>query len=280
MHKAAEKIAALRRAAAAAPEYAAIIPFFIELFSFIEKNGHRTGITVRNGAEHRKEKLANGFHLVSPDCLEVDYLACATFLHDTIGVLKRTGRDGSGDLQKISAAIDDDRLDLTALFTAILERNRRYLDDSAKSVDIPPPLLEYVLEIPLKTSLELFAASVSQGDVSSWHESNCPVCGSRAGMAELTGEEGKRYLSCSTCSFSWPFKRLACPFCGSDSAEDLSYFLAGEGATRVDTCSSCSRYIKTRDSRNGNTDVPLDVEDILTIHLDLLASREGFERGK
>lgn len=280
MRNASEKIAALRRAAATSAEYAGIIPFFIELFSFLDKNGHRTGITVRNCTGHSREKLANGFHLVSSDCLEVDYLACATFLHDTIGVLKRAGRDGSDDLEKISAAIDDDRLDLTALFTAILERNRRYLDDAAKGMDIPPPLLEYVLEIPLKTSLQLFAASVSREEVSEWQESNCPLCGSRAGMAELTGEEGKRFLSCSTCSFSWPFKRLACPFCGNDSAEKLSYFVAGEGATRVDTCSSCSRYIKTRDSRNANADVPLDVEDILTIHLDLLASREGFERGK
>jgi len=53
-----------------------------------------------------------------------------------------------------------------------------------------------------------------------------------------------------------------------------------EGATRVDTCQACSRYIKTRDSRKGGVDVPLEVEDLLTIHLDLLASREGFERGK
>lgn len=87
-------------------------------------------------------------------------------------------------------------------------------------------------------------------------------------------------LSCSACSFSWQFKRLACAYCGSDDPEKLSYFTAGDGATRVDTCKACSRYIKTRDSRKGNSDVPLEIEDLLTIHLDLLASREGFERGK
>jgi FdhE protein len=48
----------------------------------------------------------------------------------------------------------------------------------------------------------------------------------------------------------------------------------------VDSCKACSRYIKTRDSRKGNADVPLDVEDLLTMHLDLLATREGLERGK
>jgi FdhE protein len=31
-------------------------------------------------------------------------------------------------------------------------------------------------------------------------------------------------------------------------------------------------------ARKGGQDVPLEVEDLLTIHLDLLATREGFER--
>jgi len=99
-------------------------------------------------------------------------------------------------------------------------------------------------------------------------------------MAELTGEEGHRRLCCSSCFYTWPFKRIKCPSCGCEDAEKLSYFTAGEGPTRVDTCTACSRYIKTRDTRKGGQDVPLEVEDLLTIHLDLLASREGFERGK
>jgi FdhE protein len=145
---------------------------------------------------------------------------------------------------------------------------------------VPSPLLEYVCEIALKTALEHFSEGVAPDVSDGWQEGYCPVCGSRAGMAELSGEEGKRSLFCSACTFRWAFKRLQCPFCGNDEVETLSYFVAGEGATRVDTCTVCSRYIKTRDSRKGNADVPLDVEDLLTIHLDLLAAREGFERGK
>jgi hypothetical protein len=30
----------------------------------------------------------------------------------------------------------------------------------------------------------------------------------------------------------------------------------------------------------GNADVPLEAEDLATLHLDLLAGKEGFERGK
>ena len=99
-------------------------------------------------------------------------------------------------------------------------------------------------------------------------------------MDELSGEEGRRFLSCSGCFFKWPYKRLKCPYCGNEDPESLSYFTAGDGPTRVGVCRKCSRYIKTRDSRKGNADVPLEVEDLATLHLDLLAAKEGFERGK
>lgn len=65
------------------------------------------------------------------------------------------------------------------------------------------------------------------------------------------------------------WKEGYCPVCGSRAGMD-----------EVGVCRKCSRYIKTRDSRKGNADVPLEAEDLATIHLDLLAGKEGFERGK
>ena len=116
--------------------------------------------------------------------------------------------------------------------------------------------------------------------VDGWKEGYCPVCGSRAGMAELSGDEGKRRLSCSACFFQWPYPRIQCPYCGNADPETLSYFTAGDGPTRVGVCRKCSRYLKTRDARLGNADVPMEAEDLVTLHLDLLAGKEGFERGK
>lgn len=97
---------------------------------------------------------------------------------------------------------------------------------------------------------------------------------------EHGGEEGRRYLSCSACFFKWPYKRLKCPYCGNEDPDLLTYFEAGEEPTRVGVCRKCARYIKTRDSRKGHGDIPLEIEDLATLHLDLLAGKEGFERGK
>lgn len=275
-----DKIRSLLHAATMAPEYTEIMPFFIELYRYLEKRGGESGITLRIPENWVKEQIANGFPLVSPDSVQVDRQTCVEFLGGVIELLGRIGREGGEDLAKIDSALRDGRLDPAPLFSGILERRRSVIEDAARALEVAAPLLEYILEIPLKDALEQFAAGIDAAPFGEWKENLCPVCGSRAGMAELVGEEGKRFLCCSTCTFRWPFKRLQCPFCDNAETDNLSYFTAGEGATRVDTCKACSRYIKTRDSRSGNGDLPLELEDLLTIHLDLLAVKEGFERGK
>jgi len=280
MHSYRSKIESLQKAAVVSPEYGAIIPLFVELFRYLDRMADHTGITVTVPQERMKENLEHGFPLISAADLSIDAAACSTFLSGAIELLGRASNEGADELSRIEAAINDGTLDPGALFRAILERRRSVVDEAAISVDVPAPLLEYIFEIPLKAFLEIFAEGISSDGLEGWTEGFCPVCGSRAGMAEFAGEEGKRFLSCSACSFRWLYKRVQCPYCGIEDVDKLSYFIAGEGVIRVDTCKACSRYIKTRDSRKGNADVPLDVDDLLTIHLDLLAAKEGFERGK
>ncbi|MBL0226141.1 MAG: formate dehydrogenase accessory protein FdhE [Geobacteraceae bacterium] len=274
------KIACLSDAAKTSPEYAGIVPLFVELFRYLEKDGRDSGITFKISRTSQTERVQGGFPLLSADDLIVDLPVCRRFLKGAIDVLKRMGSAGDEGLVAIVAALDSEAINLPAVFRSILERNRSVIDDASEGIDVPAPLLEYICELPLKNALEQFACGVTAEEFEGWQESYCPVCGSRAGMAELSGEEGRRSLCCSACTFRWPFKRIQCPFCGNEDVEKLSYFTAGEGATRVDTCKACSRYIKTRDARKGNSDIPLDVEDLLTMHLDLLAAREGLERGK
>ncbi|GAM09612.1 hypothetical protein OR1_01892 [Geobacter sp. OR-1] len=275
-----DKLAALRKAAGMAPEYADILPLFTALFDYAQVVGGRTGISVDTSGVNRSERIASGFPLVTAAELRMDRADLGSFLQGVVSVLRQHGKENTELLDQFTRALASGMLDPCPLILAVLERRRAPLDEAAAALGLPAPLLEYLIEIPIKISLELHSDTVPPDAVSDWHEAFCPICGSRPGMAELSGEEGRRLLSCSTCFFKWPFKRLNCPSCGSEDTEKLSYFTVGEGATRVDTCKACSRYIKTRDSRKGNSDVPLEIEDLLTIHLDLLASREGYERGK
>ncbi|MBI5483270.1 MAG: formate dehydrogenase accessory protein FdhE [Deltaproteobacteria bacterium] len=274
------KIFSLRQAAESSSEYAAITPLFIAVYEYIKGKEEMTGISIDLSGVMQAERTVKGFPMISPIDLSIERDTLVTFLLGIVSVLKQHGKEGDASLERVDRALSSGEIDPKPLLQAILERRRGPLDEAAMKIDVPPPLVEYIFEIPLKTALEQYAAGIPVDSFTDWQENICPVCGSRPGMAELAGEEGRRHLSCSTCSFTWPFKRMKCPSCGNEDAEKLSYFTAGEGATRVDTCRACSRYIKTRDSRKGACDVPLEVEDLLTIHLDLLASREGFERGK
>lgn len=273
------KIECLKSAAEKTPEYADIVPLFIEVYRYLDTAGSATGISINIQDDHKK-RLDAGFPTLSPTDVMADSRVCGSFLAGAVDVFQAIGRDGDEELANIKKTIDKKGFDYEIIFRGILERNRSVIDEAAAVAGVSSPLLEYLFEIPLKYALEQVAATLPREPFEGWEEGYCPVCGSRPGMAEFQGEEGRRILCCSTCNFKWKFKRLQCPFCNNSDPEKLSYITAGDAITRIDTCKGCSRYIKTRDSRKSESEVPLDIEDLLTLHLDLLASKEGLERGK
>ena len=280
MGRTAEKIAHLEKTSIERPEYREVLLPFLSIFAYVQGKEAATGIRFAVPAGNGAERVRGGLPLVSPECLSVDRDSAALFLSGLLGVLRRVGREGKDGLDRIGRALGEGTLDLDALYPAFLARQRDVVDAAARSLDVPAPLLAFVLEVPLKTALEEVSGGVDPACFEGWKEAYCPVCGSRAGMDEIAGEEGKRHLSCSACFFRWPWPRIRCPYCGNDDPDTVSYFTAGEGPVRVGTCRKCSRYIKTRDSRVGHASVPMEAEDLTTLHLDLLAGREGFERGR
>jgi FdhE protein len=109
----------------------------------------------------------------------------------------------------------------------------------------------------------------------------CRMCGSPPTLAKLRREDGRRILYCGLCGTSWEFTRLACPWCETADREALNLLRLSEGDPRwIETCESCRGYIKTVDERKlplGETIIPV-VEETATLHLDLLAEREGYIR--
>jgi len=151
-----------------------------------------------------------------------------------------------------SAAFGEDVIDLVDLF----------LEESLR------PAMENVVKKYGKRVAEL-----------GWSEGYCPICGREPKIGEIKGkdEEGRRYLFCNQCGFEWHFKRIVCPFCGNDEQQELAFFtIEGDERYRVDVCNVCKRYIKMVDFRETKEEANLDVEDIATLHLDVLANEEGY----
>ena len=140
-------------------------------------------------------------------------------------------------------------------------------------------LVELFIEESLRPSLENFAEKY--GDTirnSGWKEGYCPICGKEPKIGEIRGDEAGRFLFCNQCGLEWSYNSIKCPFCGNEEQQTLAYFtVEGDEKYRVDVCNVCKRYVKMVDFRDSGEKANLDVEDIATLHLDMLASEEGYD---
>jgi len=109
----------------------------------------------------------------------------------------------------------------------------------------------------------------------------CPMCGAPSVLAILRREDGKRLLYCAMCGQRWAVSRIMCPFCGNRDQESLGLLVPSPGDARwIEMCGACKRYIKTVDERKlpGTDGVVPVVEETISLHLDMLAEREGYVR--
>ncbi len=140
-------------------------------------------------------------------------------------------------------------------------------------------LVDLFLEESLRPALEKVAEKYGKIITETgWAEGYCPICGKEPKIGEIREEEGRRFLFCTQCGYEWRFGRIKCPFCGNEEQQTLAYFtIEGEEKYRVDVCHECKRYIKIVDFRESKEEANLDVEDIATLHLDMLANEEGYD---
>jgi FdhE protein len=110
-----------------------------------------------------------------------------------------------------------------------------------------------------------------------WRRGKCPICGSEPMIARLIKDDGRRFLACSLCRTEWAFDRLRCPFCEHGGPPKVRHFTADDDeAHRVECCDICRRYLKVVDERVVGHQTSPSVEDIITVHLDLLAREHGY----
>jgi len=112
---------------------------------------------------------------------------------------------------------------------------------------------------------------------SSWQKGFCPVCGSAPLIGMFRSEDGLWLLECSLCHTLWNVQRARCPFCEGSSGSLEYIYIEGDPGRRVQYCESCKAYVKTVDLRESQREVLLPLEDIVTVELDVAASREGLK---
>jgi FdhE protein len=82
------------------------------------------------------------------------------------------------------------------------------------------------------------------------------------------------------CGADWPYPRLQCAFCATEDYKQLGYIsIAGEeDKYRLQTCDKCRGYLKVVVTFDPTPIDQLSIEDLATLHLDLIAGEREFTR--
>jgi FdhE protein len=221
-------------------------------------------------------KTAGGLPLVDFSSLRCDLAEPKAYFLALLGIAEKRN---PGETEEMARKIQEGEILFHDLihesFTPPPDEERMTDDEGEAAFD----LVELFIEESLRPALEQVVAR--HGDAiakAGWSEGYCPICGREPKIGEIRGEEETRYLFCNQCGFEWSFPRIRCPFCGNEEQQTLAYFtIEGDEQYRVDVCNACKRYIKIVDFRETNRKADMDVEDIATLHLDMLANDEGYD---
>ena len=225
-----------------------------------------------------KIKVKEGFPLFSREDLPLDLKAASSLFKRLLEHLSSKKRKDKEALEKALSKAQVNSGWLTNLITAFLSRDETVVTSMAKEVNLEPMVIKFLTHISLKPSLNTLKESAGEKiEKDGWNYGYCPLCGSYPDMAYL-GDQGKRFLHCELCGYEWAYPRLKCPFCKNDQPKKLGYFVSEEEeGFRVDFCKKCRRYIKTLDMRVIEQPAPLELENLITLHLDMLAHEQGFK---
>ncbi len=225
-----------------------------------------------------KELLAKeGFPMLEKKDFPIDIEASCTLFQSLCRIGKDANPYMAEQLRKIEEAIDNERIDPKELLKPGVKEQR--IEQISNKFGLDKKVLLFLIQSSIRPSIKAGVKQlVNELETETWLKGFCPICGSLPYLSLLKEEVGKRFLLCSYCGYQWRIERLVCPFCGNKEQESLQYFHAeGEEAHRIDLCDKCHQYIKTIDLRKIEVIDPI-LEDLATLHLDILASQKGYKR--
>jgi FdhE protein len=226
------------------------------------------------------KKMEGGLPLIDFTGKEYDLTRPKEYFNSLISIAEKRMPEVAQNIIDIvkSKQFDWEKMIRSSFNCKVEEMNAQELLAGRESED-NIDLIDLFTEESLRPEMEIIAEKYGEAvEKSKWSEGYCPICGKEPKIGEIRdGEEGKRYLFCHQCGFKWHFHRIKCPFCGNEEQHSLAYFeVEGEERYRVDVCNKCRRYIKTVELPKSSEEPNLDVEDIATLHLDMIAYDEGY----
>ncbi|MBO8127671.1 MAG: formate dehydrogenase accessory protein FdhE [Peptococcaceae bacterium] len=193
-------------------------------------------------------------------------------------ILQKHQPEAAGDLDRAYAAMPEDAGEREEFVKSVLRGETSWVSNLVTNSRIPMDAVGILITHTFRPFLRVYAEKVREYlDLDRWLKGICPVCGGKPTFAKLTKTVGRRYLYCNQCNTEWLYNRMGCPYCDTGNKGKVRYFsVEGQPLYRVYICDDCKGYLKTVDESKADEKVELFWEDIKTVHLDILAVREGF----
>jgi FdhE protein len=260
------------------PQYGEILDFYQKVKDAQHKVKTSLKIDlVQLKKEWRELLTKEGFSLIQKEDFPVDTEASIKLFQTLCRIGKDANPHMAEQVRKIKEAIDNKRIDLKKLIKNGVKEQKP--EQIADELELDKKVFLFLIQSSTQPSIEAGREQLrDEINPETWLKGYCPICGSLPSLSLLKEETGKRYLLCSYCSYQWRIDRLFCSFCNNKDQESLHYLFAeGEEAYRIDLCDKCHQYIKTIDYRKLEESDP-DLEDLASLHLDILASQKGYRR--
>jgi len=213
-------------------------------------------------------------HFIDPSAFTLSFLSHAS--KEIANILAEHYIDAK-DAKNLLNATDSGRIDLSRLVEATLRENIIPIRRTAEELGLHPARLLHMLSILVQPSLEEIARRVDSSFLEKWWQASCPICGRTPIMAKL--RDRKRYLICTFCGAEYLSDSFLCVHCGNRDPYTLKYLsIEAQPAYQIDFCEKCKHYVKVIDEAELKEPLPKGFEDVLTLDLDLVAKKAGFER--
>jgi FdhE protein len=260
------------------PGYGAMLDFYLKVRETQKKTKAALRVDPIRLKKGWKDVLTKeGFPLLEKRDFPIDTEASVSLIQSLCRIGTETNPTMAEQVKRIQENIENNKLDVKKLLTEGFEDQK--IEEIANRLGLDKRVFLFLIHNSVRPSLEAAVEQLlHEINTDTWEKNSCPICGSLPHLSLLKEEVGKRSLLCSYCGYSWRTDRLSCPFCDNKDQDALHYFYGeGEKIYRIDLCDKCHQYIKTIDTRTiGDED--MNLEDLATLHLDLLASEKGYKR--
>ena len=239
--------------------------------------------------DHIVARLREGIPLLhdQPVGLDIHY-AADLFSRLVDAFLKRDDPDMSPRLEMLVHAATGGLLDPQQLFSEAFVHHDDHLAELATAAGVDAELLSAVASQSVAPLLRAYAARlqplIEQADDgtlrgAAWTRGYCPICGGWPLIGELRGVELAQWLRCAACAHGWRGQRLTCPFCGNEDYRSLGTLaVEGEQRFRVTICERCNGFLKVGNAFDPAPAELLALDDVASLHLDLVAIERGYQR--